>query len=196
MGVLPQTVLSACQALWKKSRKASLQSAILFGTAGLGKSFFLRQFAAQLAPDACWLVGQGFLQGLLSTGFTHLQNERNPDFVSAARRYCPDLPWTVLVSHMPLERERAWAAVGHAVERLAVRLGGLCLLLEDIHGYNTDDLAALRFLYRQWLHLKAPIFILSSSRPKLIDGLLEDLAVDAQLYQADAVQVFELHALD
>ncbi len=190
--------LEQCNQLWHLAKVSKPQFAMLVGTAGLGKSYFLRNFLSSISVGSGVLVkDSSFLTGLLRSAFTVLQNEREPGFLSAAKRFCPELTWTVLAKeNIELQREQAWLAVAHALERVAVRLGGLCILLEDIHAFNSDDITALRFMYRQWLHNQTPIFLLASTRPSLDTAIFEGLETDALLAKADTPIKLELHALD
>ncbi len=183
-----QSELEHLKALWHTARVGQPQLCLVQAAAGLGKSYVLQEFAKTIDLNSVFTVRQNsFVSGLLSATHSALQAERDPDYLSAALRYAPNLNWQVVVgSHTQLEPDRALFSLAHALERYALRVGGLCLLLEDLHEYNADSVQALRFLYRQWLFSSAPILLVLSARPELLDSVWDGLQTDTLLGASQA----------
>lgn len=189
--------LEHCQTLWLESRAGRTHLGLLQAVAGLGKSHFLQEFAAKLPSGLALTVrGSSLLTGLLRSAHGLLHNEADPALLETARRYAPELAWRIVAGLKPLEPEQTWLCVALALEKAAVRLGGLCILIEDIHDYSSDDLTILRFLYRQWLHGRAPILLLLSARPHLDESVWQGLETDALFAKGAAPARLELSALD
>lgn len=147
--------------------------ALVQAPAGLGKSWLTRHWTgrrrARQPEAAIWTVPAGpLLPGLLRAGFQALRHERDPAFLAAAAALLPALPWPVLAQDAApaADREALWFPLWRVLERVAQRLGGLCLQLEDVHDYFPDDLAALHSLWGRLQLSRTPLLLLLSARPE------------------------------
>ena len=151
----------------------------LVGQAGMGKTWLFQAFRQHLERQEAVLpglleAGAPFLPRLLRSGFHLLSDERDPEFLGAARWVAPDQAWALVVRRdQPLDAERQIWAIARALDRLAQRFGRLLLLLEDLHLWPEDDLHALRLLWQRLKLAKSPVLLVSSSWPNLSDWLEE-----------------------
>lgn len=155
---------------------------LLEAEAGLGKSHALRIIANQTSQGLVFTTPSShWLASILRLCQTNLELERDPAFLEAARRIAPDLKWAQVAQAPNLNDQNSlWNAAAHALERLAKRVGGLTLLLEDAHDASADDLGSLRALYRRALLGQAPIqFVITSkpSQPDVLEGFIQDAAI-------------------
>lgn len=181
-GVSALSPLSALQHAQASLDNGQSNLVLLEGEAGLGKSHALRIFANQIGKGLVFTTQSShWLASVLRLCQTNLELERNPAFLEAARRITPDLKWAQVAQAPNLnDQNNLWNAIAHALERLAKRLGGLTLLLEDAHDASADDLGSLRALYRRALLGQAPIqFIITSrpSQPDVLEGFVQDAAI-------------------
>ena len=104
---------------------------LLEGEAGMGKSYALERVSLDL-KHALLVGASGWLNQVLSKARALLTDERDPAFLAAARLIAPEAKWAQ-VAQAPVfsDRESLWRAIAQALERLARRLNGLTLLLED-----------------------------------------------------------------
>lgn len=165
--------LDALDRLWDGVRVGGPALALVQAPAGLGKSWLTRHWTgrrrARQPEAAIWTVPSGpLLPGLLRAGFQALRHERDPAFLAAAATLLPGLPWPVLAQDAApaADREALWFPLWRVLERVAERLGGLCLQLEDVHDYFPDDLAALHSLWGRLQLSRAPLLLLLSARPE------------------------------
>jgi tetratricopeptide (TPR) repeat protein len=173
------TVLAALHLAWAEAARGRAQVLLLEGAAGLGKSHALRGFASSVQSGLVLSCSShGWLAQALRLSFAALESERDPVFLEAARRLVPELPWARVAQVVVLpDQLTLWNAVALAFERLAHRLGGLVLLLEDAHEVSASDLAGVRALYRRALLGQAPMLLIISSRPTesdLLAGFMQD----------------------
>ena len=176
--------LAALNAAWSRTRAGEPTLALVLAPAGLGKSWLTRSWVrsqqehAQRPPAsqaqtpglpeaALWTVTAGpLLPGLLRAGLPTLRHERDPAFLAAAASLLPSPVWPVLAqtAALPADRGALWLTLWRVLERTALRLGGLCLLIEDLHASFPDDLEALRSLWARLQVSRAPILLLLTSR--------------------------------
>ncbi len=156
----------------------------LEGEPGIGKSHTLRGLSERVSGDAILVLKlpcAGWLAGALRAWHGQLEGERDGAFLEAARRVAPELRWArVAQISAPSDQNALWGAVAHALERLARRVGGLALLLEDAHEASPDDLGALRALYRRALLGKTPLRLALTARPVQpdpLEGFLQDATI-------------------
>jgi DNA-binding SARP family transcriptional activator len=179
-----------------KNHAADLPNLVLLeGEAGVGKSHTLESLAQKLKNPV--LVGaRDWLPQVLTKAQAWLVNERDAGFLEAARKIAPNVNWArVALDPVLSDRDGLWNVLAHAFERLAKRLGGLHILLEDAHEMSEDDLGALRALYRRSLLGQTPIFLVLSLRPSELD-LLEGFKQDAALAGKPSPQKFVLRRLE
>ncbi len=183
-----QAQLTKFKNAWLNSSLGKPALLLLEGTAGIGKSHALRSFAAQIKPQVLVLQSSSlnWLAFVLKACHSQLESERDPAFLEAAKRFAPDLRWAhVAQAPASVDQQSLWNALAHALERLARRLGGLVLLLEDAHEASSTDLSALRAVYRRVLLSKAPVMLVLTSRPTELD-VLEGFEQDAAIAQGVA----------
>ena len=181
-GVPTVSPLSILQHAQSSSGNGQSNLVLLEGEAGLGKSHALRIFANQTSKGLVFTTPSShWLASILRLCQTNLELERDPAFLEAARRIAPDLKWAQVAQAPNLNDQNSlWNAVGYALERLAKRVGGLTLLLEDAHDASADDLGSLRALYRRALLGQAPIQFVITSRPSqhdVLEGFIQDAAI-------------------
>ena len=153
---------------------------LLEGEAGMGKTHILERVSLDL-KHALLVGASGWLNQVLSKARALLTDERDPAFLAAARLIAPEAKWAQ-VAQAPVfsDRESLWRAIAQALERLARRLNGLTLLLEDGHAMSEDDVLALRVVYRRAKLGHAPLLIVLSSRPTekdLLEGFVQDAII-------------------
>ena len=153
---------------------------LLEGEAGMGKSYALERVSTDL-KHALLVGASGWLNQVLSKARALLTDERDPAFLAAARLIASEANWAQ-VAQAPVfsDRESLWRAIAQALERLARRLNGLTLLLEDGHAMSEDDVLALRVVYRRAKLGHAPLLIVLSSRPTekdLLEGFVQDAII-------------------
>ncbi len=169
---------------WADTLRAKPQVLLLEGAAGLGKSHAMRGLAGSIKSGLVLSCASGgWLAAALRGSFAALQSERDPAFLEAARRLVPELPWARVAQAVVLpDQLTLWNALALAFERLAKRVGGLVLLLEDAHEVSAADLAGVRALYRRALLGAAPMLFVLSARPTESD-VLEGLTQDSVLLE-------------
>ena len=188
--------LEALLAVWHGARRNHPRSVLLTGEAGLGKSWLMRALAERLEAERGALVavsGAGLLSGLLRATKDWLEGERGAAFLSAARRVLPFDHWAVVAGDAG-EVNVALEIVA-ALQRVAQRLGGLCLIVEDAHCCEADDLELLRLLHRRALANRSKLFLVLTARPARLN-LLEMLEADANLSDGLAPLHIALERLD
>ncbi len=164
------------------SRNGQPELVLLEAAAGFGKSHAFRDFASQVKQGLVFcLPSQAWLATMLRVCYSHLEGERDPAFLEAARRVVPELPWAKVAQAAHLTDQNSLSnALAHALERLAKRVGGLVLLLEDWHEASNDDLNSLRVLYRRALMGQTPMLFGLNARPMpndLLEGFGQDAAI-------------------
>ena len=188
--------LEALLAVWHGARRNHPRSVLLTGEAGLGKSWLMRALAERLEAQTSASVvvsGAGLLSALLRATKDWLGVERSATFLSAARRVLPNERWSVVAGDAG-EVNVALEIVA-AVQRVAQRLGGLCLIVEDAHGCAADDLELLRLLHRRALANRSKLLLVLTARPARLN-LLETLETDANLSDGLAPLHIALERLD
>ena len=186
----------ALLAVWNGARRNHPRSVLLTGEAGLGKSWLMRSLADRLEAERCAHVvvsGAGLLSALLRATKNWLEVERSAAFLSAARRVLPNERWSVVAGDAG-EVNVALEIIA-AIERVVQRLGGLCLIVEDAHCCEADDLELLRLLHRRALANRSKLFLVLTARPARLH-LLEMLTADANLSDGLAPLQIALERLD
>ncbi len=174
-------ILVGLQQALTDASKGQARAVLLEGAAGLGKSRILRTFASMPKGLVLTAEGKHWLNTILGACKTQLEIERDSAFLEAVRRIAPSAGYAQVAQAPDFADQNAlWNAVAFALERLAKRVGGLTLLLEDAHSASQDDLGALRAFYRRAMIGHAPVLVVLTSRPTETD-LLEGFAQDAAL---------------
>ena len=188
--------LEALLAVWHGVRRNHPRSVLVTGEAGLGKSWLMRSLAQRLEMERGAHVivsGAGLLSGLLRATKSWLEGERSPAFLAAARRVLPNERWQVVAGDAG-EVNVALEIIA-ALERAAARLGGVCLIVEDAHWCDADDLELLRLLHRRALANRSKLLLVLTARPSPLN-LLDLLEVDASLSDGLAPLHIALERLD
>ena len=173
--------LEALLSVWRGVQRNHPRSVLVTGEAGLGKSWLMHSFAERLEAERSAHVivrGAGLLSNLLRAAKGWLEGERSAAFLSAARCVLPNEPWPVIAGEAG-EVNVALEIVS-ALERVAARLGGICLVLEDAHWCDADDLELLRLLHGRALSSRSKLMLVLTARPSGVN-LLELLEVTASL---------------
>jgi DNA-binding SARP family transcriptional activator len=191
--------LELLNGLWYAARQGKPQLCHIEAEAGFGKSWLVRSMAARLEAQrfghAVAVVSGGpFLPGVLRAAKPWLDAERGAGFLAAARLVLPEERWN-LISEDAGEVNAA-LEIAKAVERSAARLGGACLILEDVHWYSSDDLEALRLLYRRAMAARTNLLIVLTARPNANLPLLELFETDASIADGATPVGLRLEALD
>ncbi len=196
----PKTARDAQQAallaVWHGARNNHPRSVLVTGEAGLGKSWLMRLFADRLELERGAQVtvsGAHLLSALLRATKHWLEGERSAAFLAAARRVLPAERWAVVAGDAG-EVNVALEIVA-AIERNAARLGGACLMIEDAHWCDADDLELLRLLHRRMLTNRSKLMLVLTARPSPLN-LLDLLEVDASLSDGLAPLHVVLERLD
>ena len=193
-----QAHLTKFNIAWQNSSLGKPALLLLEGAAGIGKSHALRSFGQAIGGQVLVLQGSvaNWITSVLRSTHTQLESERDPVFLEAARRFAPELRWAqVAQAPASVDQQSLNNALAHALERLARRLNGLVLLLEDVHEASADDLGALRAFYRRVLLGKAPVMLVLTSRPTE-SAVLEGFEQDAAIAQGLAPERLPLSSLD
>lgn len=184
-------------ALWQQSQAGSARVLVLSAEAGMGKSWLLQRWRQSLPISQTQQVleVQGpLLRGLLKAGWGWFKDVRSPAFVGAARQVWPEGPWPLMAeSHAFETSEQINVAVFNTVQELAVRLGGLALLIEDATGLNPDELNMLELFWRKAQAGQTPVLFLVAARPALAQALMQTL--ERNTLEACGLQHWQLQPL-
>ncbi len=165
----------------KDALAGQARAVLIEGSAGLGKSHTLRTFASMPKGLVLTAEGKNWLTTVLGLCKSQLEFERDSTFLEAARRVAPSAGYAQVAQAQDFADQNAlWNTIAFALERLAKRVGGLSLLLEDAHNASQDDLGALRAFYRRAMLGRAPVLIVLTTRPTeqdLLEGFAQDAAI-------------------
>ena len=182
--------------MWRGTQRNYPRSVLVTGEAGLGKSWLMRSFADRLEAERGAVVtvsGAGLLSNLLRATKSWLEGERSAAFLVAARRVLPNERWALIAGDAG--EVNVAVEIISAIERVAARLGGVCLILEDAHWCSLDDLELLRLLHRRALASRSKLLLILTARPSPLN-LLDKLEADASLSDGLAPLHVTLERLD
>ncbi len=184
------------ESAWGSVRGGRPAFVLVEGPAGIGKSWLLAAYGQRLPSRAVLVSAPPLLDNLLMAANTMLVEERDPVFLAAARRLAPlgDWPSGQAAAEPPnLERLRLAALSG--LERLAHRLGGLCVLLDDVQLWPKEELESLGLLWRRGLLSGAPLLLVASRRPQPDSGWWESIRRDGALAGDESTSTITLEPL-
>lgn len=160
---MPSDTLQVLVRLWEQTG-TGVQTALIEGEAGLGKSHLAQRFTAQALREhgVCVVVPPApLIPGVLNSLYGYLKAEHHPAFLSLARSATPQLPWGKLAAPERPQHASLWSAL----YRLAVKERRLCLILEDVHDWPKDQWDQFQSLVRFLAERNAPTLLIVTSRP-------------------------------
>lgn len=155
--------LSTLEEVWRQARGGSTAVVLLSGAAGSGKTHLLRRVTRQHAGQVMQVHGRAWLPRMLSAHHAFFRQERQLDFVSAARQVAPQVQWPHLGASTGLKtEEQLWVPLLAGLERLIRRLGGVILALDAVEEFTPDDWRVVTLLHRRFAASQVPCLLLLS----------------------------------
>lgn len=160
----------------------------MVGEAGSGKSWLLEHWRLQLPvlnSRHVWILRRGsWLSELLERGEEWFREVRDASFLTAARQLAPHLNWPALAERVYTHHSASHIvlSVYAVVQQLAWRLGGLALIIEDVHQWSPDEQETLTLFWRRVVSTSPPLMIVLTCHPGQATEWLTGLEQEAALY--------------
>ena len=151
---------------------------LVSGAAGSGKTYSVEHAFGNRQHA---VVRRGpLLPELLRSLYGRLKRDADPTLQQLARTWVPDLRWGAQIPAMswPTTLSQQAATVAGGLGRIASREGGLAIVFEDAHDWNTDDWTVLRTLWEQVAETRAPLQVILTARPGPADAEWQSLCDD------------------
>lgn len=160
---MTETDLGILERAWEQSLSGATGLLLLSGASGSGKTHLLRRFAHLRAGQVMQVQGRAWLHRLLTSHHALFRQERQPDFISAARQVAPEVKWPHLGASAGLKTdEQLWLPLLGGMERLIRRLGGMNLLLDNVQEFSPEDWRTVTLLHRRFAASEVPCLLLLS----------------------------------
>jgi tetratricopeptide (TPR) repeat protein len=176
---------------WAAASRGSPRLLVMAGEAGSGKSWLLEHWRSQLPilnGRQVWILRRGsWLSELLEWGETWFREVRDASFLSAARQLAPHLKWPALADkgREPHSSAQVVLSIYTAVQQLAWRLGGLGLIVEDVHLWSREEQETLTLFWRRVVSTSPPLLMILTCHPEQATEWLTSLKQEATLYRKD-----------